>query len=151
MAVVTGNIFSNLAVQKKNALVIMLIVSIGWVGVGGHYDKCIAHLMERNKDDMAVVTGNIFSNLAVQKKNALVIMLIVSVGWVGVGGHYDKCIAHLMERNKDDMAVVTGNIFSNLAVQKKNALVIMLIVSIGFAVADPEGGSRGLLAHSELL
>ena len=45
-------------------------------------------------------------------------------------GHYDKCIAHLMERNKDDMAVVTGNIFSNLAVQKKNALVIMLIVSI---------------------
>ena len=34
-----------------------------------------------------------------------------------------------MERNKDDMAVVTGNIFSNLAVQKKNALVIMLIVS----------------------
>ena len=36
-----------------------------------------------------------------------------------------------MERNKDDMAVVTGNIFSNLAVQKKNALVIMLIVSIG--------------------
>ena len=34
-----------------------------------------------------------------------------------------------MERNKDDMAVVTGNIFSNIAVQKKNSLVIMLIVS----------------------
>ena len=46
-------------------------------------------------------------------------------------GHYDKCIHHLIERNKDDMAVVTGNIFSNLAVQRKNALVIMLIVRIG--------------------
>lgn len=44
-------------------------------------------------------------------------------------GSYDKCIAQLLEKNKDDTAVVTGNIFSNQAVQKKNALVIMLIVS----------------------
>lgn len=34
-----------------------------------------------------------------------------------------------MDRNKEDMAAVTGYIFSNQAVQKKNALVIMLIVS----------------------
>ena len=34
-----------------------------------------------------------------------------------------------MDKNKDDMSVVTGYIFSNQAVLPKNALVIMIIVS----------------------
>ncbi|WAR06945.1 ACAC-like protein [Mya arenaria] len=42
-------------------------------------------------------------------------------------GSLDKCITELMERNKDDMAVVTGTIFSSLAVHQKNAVVILLI------------------------
>ncbi|XP_060601349.1 acetyl-CoA carboxylase-like isoform X2 [Ruditapes philippinarum] len=42
-------------------------------------------------------------------------------------GSYDKCIAQLIERNKDDIGVVTGNIFSSLAVAKKNNVIIMLI------------------------
>ncbi|KAL5009691.1 hypothetical protein ScPMuIL_011996 [Solemya velum] len=42
-------------------------------------------------------------------------------------GHYDKCVADLRERNKDDMAAVTGTIFSHLAVQQKNTLVTMLV------------------------
>ncbi|XP_064618157.1 acetyl-CoA carboxylase-like isoform X2 [Liolophura sinensis] len=42
-------------------------------------------------------------------------------------GHYDKCVAALRERNKDDMAAVTATIFSHSAVLKKNALIIMLI------------------------
>lgn len=42
-------------------------------------------------------------------------------------GSYDKCIAQLIERNKDDIGVVTGIIFSSLSVQKKNSLVILLI------------------------
>ncbi|ESP03134.1 hypothetical protein LOTGIDRAFT_199489 [Lottia gigantea] len=42
-------------------------------------------------------------------------------------GHYDKCVYKIRERNKDDMATVTATIFSHLAVQHKNTLVIMLI------------------------
>ncbi|XP_048240447.1 acetyl-CoA carboxylase-like isoform X4 [Haliotis rufescens] len=42
-------------------------------------------------------------------------------------GHYDKCVYQLREKNKDDMATVVGTIFSHLAVQQKNNLVIMLI------------------------
>ena len=44
-------------------------------------------------------------------------------------GHYDKCVAALREKFKDDMSTVTGTIFSHSQVQKKNALIIMLIVS----------------------
>ncbi|KAH3723851.1 hypothetical protein DPMN_049646 [Dreissena polymorpha] len=44
-------------------------------------------------------------------------------------GSWDKCVTHLMERNKEDMAAVTGIIFSSQAVQEKNKLVIQLIVS----------------------
>ncbi|XP_052244589.1 acetyl-CoA carboxylase-like isoform X1 [Dreissena polymorpha] len=42
-------------------------------------------------------------------------------------GSWDKCVTHLMERNKEDMAAVTGIIFSSQAVQEKNKLVIQLI------------------------
>ncbi|XP_041352027.1 acetyl-CoA carboxylase-like isoform X1 [Gigantopelta aegis] len=42
-------------------------------------------------------------------------------------GNYDKCVCQLREKNKDDMMTVVATIFSNLAVQQKNTLVIMLI------------------------
>ncbi|XP_054720089.1 acetyl-CoA carboxylase-like [Uloborus diversus] len=42
-------------------------------------------------------------------------------------GHYDKCVTLLREKNKEDMAVVVGKIFSHLQVQKKNQLIIKLI------------------------
>ncbi|XP_013400503.1 acetyl-CoA carboxylase isoform X2 [Lingula anatina] len=42
-------------------------------------------------------------------------------------GHYDKCVAQLREKHKDDMATVMATIFSHSQVQKKNLLVIMLI------------------------
>ncbi|KAK3576974.1 hypothetical protein CHS0354_005975 [Potamilus streckersoni] len=42
-------------------------------------------------------------------------------------GSYDKSVAQLIEKNKDDMASVTGMIFSHIAVQQKNALIIMLV------------------------
>lgn len=44
-------------------------------------------------------------------------------------GHYDKCVALLREKHKDDMATVVGKIFSHLQVSKKNQLIIKLIVS----------------------
>lgn len=44
-------------------------------------------------------------------------------------GHYDKCVALLRDKYKDDMAPVVGKIFSHLQVSKKNHLIIKLIVS----------------------
>ncbi|XP_055926217.1 acetyl-CoA carboxylase-like isoform X1 [Argiope bruennichi] len=42
-------------------------------------------------------------------------------------GHYDKCVALLREKHKDDMATVVAKIFSHLQVSKKNQLIIKLI------------------------
>ncbi|KAJ4444605.1 hypothetical protein ANN_06401, partial [Periplaneta americana] len=42
-------------------------------------------------------------------------------------GSYDKCVTAIRDRNKDDMAAVTGTIFSHAQVAKKNMLVTMLI------------------------
>nr|XP_018903562.1 PREDICTED: acetyl-CoA carboxylase isoform X3 [Bemisia tabaci] len=42
-------------------------------------------------------------------------------------GHYDKCVTAIREKFKDDMAAVTGTIFSHGQVAKKNMLVTMLI------------------------
>ncbi len=44
-------------------------------------------------------------------------------------GHYDKCVATLRDQYKDNMAEVTGCIFSHSQCHKKNFLVIKLIVS----------------------
>ncbi|GFW27568.1 acetyl-CoA carboxylase 1 [Trichonephila clavipes] len=44
-------------------------------------------------------------------------------------GQYDKCVALLREKHKDDMATVVAKIFSHLQVIKKNQLIIKLIVS----------------------
>ncbi|KAK3798057.1 hypothetical protein RRG08_034617 [Elysia crispata] len=42
-------------------------------------------------------------------------------------GSYDKCATSIRERNKDDMLAVVQTIFSHVAVQQKNTMVIMLI------------------------
>ncbi|XP_074643040.1 acetyl-CoA carboxylase-like isoform X2 [Tubulanus polymorphus] len=42
-------------------------------------------------------------------------------------GHYDKCVASLRDKNKDDMSAVVSQIFSHSQVLKKNKLIIMLI------------------------
>ncbi|BFZ10005.1 hypothetical protein BsWGS_13044 [Bradybaena similaris] len=42
-------------------------------------------------------------------------------------GSYDKCVCSIREKNKDDMLAVVQTIFSHVAVQQKNNLVIMLI------------------------
>ncbi|XP_075727087.1 acetyl-CoA carboxylase isoform X4 [Rhipicephalus microplus] len=42
-------------------------------------------------------------------------------------GHYDKCVALLREKHKDNMSVVVDKIFSHLQVAKKNLLIIKLI------------------------
>lgn len=44
-------------------------------------------------------------------------------------GSYDKCVSSIREKNKDDMLAVVQTIFSHVAVQQKNTMVIMLIVS----------------------
>ena len=53
-------------------------------------------------------------------------MLIVNCSFPG---SYDKCVAGLRSKHKDDMAAVTEAIFSHSQVSKKNQLVITLIVS----------------------
>lgn len=42
-------------------------------------------------------------------------------------GHYDKCVAALREKHKDDMATVVNTIFSHSQVAKKNMLIVELI------------------------
>ncbi|XP_077530099.1 acetyl-CoA carboxylase isoform X3 [Haemaphysalis longicornis] len=42
-------------------------------------------------------------------------------------GHYDKCVALLREKHKDNMSAVVDKIFSHLQVAKKNLLIIKLI------------------------
>ena len=46
-----------------------------------------------------------------------------------ISGHYDKCVAQLQATFKDNVAEVTGCIFSHSQVSKKNLLLIKLIVS----------------------
>ena len=53
----------------------------------GHYDKCVFHLREENKGDMATVLNYIFSHAQVTKKNSLVTMLIVSTLYVLCPNH----------------------------------------------------------------
>ena len=44
-------------------------------------------------------------------------------------GSYDKCVQQLRDKNKDNIPLVMQTIFSHIAVQQKNTLVILLIVS----------------------
>ncbi len=55
---------------------------------------------------------------------------------VRFAGHYDKCVAQLQQTFKNNVAEVTGYIFSHSQVSCKNLLVITLIVSIQGYVLD---------------
>lgn len=62
----------------------------------GSYDKCVALLREKYKDDMAAVTATIFSHGQVPKKNLLVTMLIDHL-WSNEPGLTDELAATLNE------------------------------------------------------
>lgn len=62
----------------------------------GHYDKCVAALREKHKDDMATVVSTIFSHGQVSKKNLLVTLLIDHL-WANEPGLTDELAATLSE------------------------------------------------------
>lgn len=62
----------------------------------GHYDKCVAALREKHKDDMAAVVSTIFSHSQVSKKNLLVTLLIDHL-WDNEPGLTDELAATLSE------------------------------------------------------
>ncbi|XP_025161543.1 acetyl-CoA carboxylase isoform X2 [Harpegnathos saltator] len=62
----------------------------------GHYDKCVSALIEKHKDDVATVTGMIFSHNQVTKKNVLVTMLIDHL-WANEPGLTDELSSTLTE------------------------------------------------------
>ncbi|XP_052899542.1 acetyl-CoA carboxylase [Anopheles moucheti] len=62
----------------------------------GHYDKCVAAIREKHKDDMDVVVGTIFSHSQVAKKNLLVTLLIDHL-WANEPGLTDELAATLGE------------------------------------------------------
>jgi acetyl-CoA carboxylase / biotin carboxylase 1 len=62
----------------------------------GHYDKCVAHIREANKDDMLTVVNTIFSHSQVAKKNLLVTLLIDHL-WSNEPGLTDELAATLSE------------------------------------------------------
>ncbi|CAH1397030.1 unnamed protein product [Nezara viridula] len=62
----------------------------------GHYDKCVTAIREKHKDDMASVTGTIFSHSQVAKRNMLVTMLIDHL-WSNEPGLTDELASTLNE------------------------------------------------------
>lgn len=62
----------------------------------GHYDKCVAALREKHKDDMETVVGTIFSHSQVAKKNLLVTLLIDHL-WANEPGLTEELAATLSE------------------------------------------------------
>lgn len=62
----------------------------------GHYDKCVAALREKHKDDMAAVVSTIFSHSQVSKKNLLVTLLIDHL-WAKEPGLTEELAATLSE------------------------------------------------------
>lgn len=62
----------------------------------GHYDKCVAAIRDRHKDDMLTVVGTIFSHSQVAKKNLLVTLLIDHL-WANEPGLTDELAATLSE------------------------------------------------------
>ncbi|XP_041773392.1 acetyl-CoA carboxylase-like isoform X2 [Anopheles merus] len=62
----------------------------------GHYDKCVAAIREKHKDDMDVVVGTIFSHSQVAKKNLLVTLLVDHL-WANEPGLTDELAATLSE------------------------------------------------------
>ncbi|XP_059611586.1 acetyl-CoA carboxylase [Phlebotomus argentipes] len=62
----------------------------------GHYDKCVAGVREKHKDDMTQVVNTIFSHSQVAKKNLLVTLLIDHL-WANEPGLTDELAATLSE------------------------------------------------------
>ncbi|XP_053683269.1 acetyl-CoA carboxylase isoform X3 [Sabethes cyaneus] len=62
----------------------------------GHYDKCVASIREKHKDNMDTVVGTIFSHSQVAKKNLLVTLLIDHL-WANEPGLTDELAATLSE------------------------------------------------------
>ncbi|XP_058168228.1 acetyl-CoA carboxylase [Anopheles ziemanni] len=62
----------------------------------GHYDKCVAAIREKYKDDMDMVVGTIFSHSQVAKKNLLVTLLVDHL-WANEPGLTDELAATLSE------------------------------------------------------
>ncbi|CAD7077022.1 unnamed protein product [Hermetia illucens] len=62
----------------------------------GHYDKCVAAIRDKYKDDMQTVVGTIFSHSQVAKKNLLVTLLIDHL-WANEPGLTDELAATLSE------------------------------------------------------
>lgn len=62
----------------------------------GHYDKCVAGIRDRYKDDMKQVVNTIFSHSQVAKKNLLVTLLIDHL-WANEPGLTDELAATLSE------------------------------------------------------
>lgn len=62
----------------------------------GHYDKCVAALREKHKDDMQQVVNTIFSHSQVAKKNLLVTLLIDHL-WANEPGLTEELAATLSE------------------------------------------------------
>lgn len=105
-------------------------------GTRGHLKACVQDLLRKYlATEVMFQQGSYDLNLKIStnpnKYNLRfvtsddTICLLASLWCVG---HYDKCVALIREKNKD-MAAVTESIFSHSQVQKKNQLVIALIVS----------------------
>lgn len=62
----------------------------------GHYDKCVAAIRDKHKDNMDVVVSTIFSHSQVAKKNLLVTLLIDHL-WANEPGLTDELAATLSE------------------------------------------------------
>lgn len=62
----------------------------------GHYDKCVAAIREKHKDDMASVVATIFSHSQVAKKNLLVTLLVDHL-WSNEPGLTEELAATLSE------------------------------------------------------
>lgn len=62
----------------------------------GHYDKCVASLREKHKDNMLQVVNTIFSHSQVAKKN-LVVTLLIDHLWANEPGLTEELAATLSE------------------------------------------------------
>ncbi|XP_071044333.1 acetyl-CoA carboxylase isoform X1 [Parasteatoda tepidariorum] len=100
-------------------------------------DSYAATLQKRSDRDVFFMTTQGIVQLVQRYRNGIrgrmkavvqdLLKLYLSVETEFQHGHYDKCVALLREKHKEDMATVVGKIFSHLQVNKKNQLIIKLI------------------------
>ncbi|GIY74925.1 acetyl-CoA carboxylase [Caerostris extrusa] len=100
-------------------------------------DSYAATLQKRSERDVFFMTTQGIVQLVQRYRNGIrgrmkavvqeLLKLYLSVETEFQNGHYDKCVALLREKHKDDMGTVVDKIFSHLQVSKKNQLIIKLI------------------------